>query len=368
VGHVWQPDSIDDARILNQADIGAVKSLAFGEGGNSVIAGGDSRVVLMGLATGKETPLRDSRLAGSVWDVALDDTGTTAVTPSLQGALLFWDDLHGTPKAVAPANPYAPVWSVDVAPLHPDLVVTAHADGWARIWNRQSSGAAPIMQLEFRATDNPQLAAGLVWTARFSHDDRLLVTTGDGTAQIWELQGSNQPRLVTRVTGHAGPVYDARFSPNDELLVTAGDDSTARVWDWRKAPETPLHTLHGHAGRLSSAQFSADGAWILTGGEDGTARVWDPKSGDQVAVLHGHRGAVWTTAFSPAGSNAVITGGEGGKVRLFPMSILGDQDQIAALVRRRIGQRQLTAEECSRYLVAPCPTAVGQTASAVVPE
>jgi WD40 repeat protein len=342
-----------------------VKSLAFGDGGNTAIAGGDSRVVLMGLASGTETLLRDDRLQGSVWDVALDGTGTTAVTPSLHGALLFWNDLHGKPNAVAPRNPYPPAWSVDVDPTEPDLVVTAHTDGLARVWNRGSAGSPPSLQVEFLATDNLQLAAGLVWTARFSHDGRFLVATGDGTARVWELQGTNPPTLVARMTGHAGPVYDARFSPNDDILVTAGDDSTARIWDWRTAPDSPLHTLHGHAGRLSSVQFSPDGAWIVTGGEDGTARVWDVRSGDEVAVLHGHRGAIWTTAFSPTGSNAVITGGEDGQVRLFPMSILGNQDQVAALVRRRIGQRQLTAEECTQYLVVPCPTAAGESTGAV---
>ena len=51
-----------------------------------------------------------------------------------------------------------------------------------------------------------------------------------------------------------------------------------------------------------AASFSPDGARIVTGSGDGTVRIWDAASGEPIAVLAGHLGAVYSAAFSPDGN------------------------------------------------------------------
>jgi WD40 repeat protein len=72
---------------------------------------------------------------------------------------------------------------------------------------------------------------------------------------------------------------------------------------------TPAATvLEGHRGWVYSVAFSPDGKRVVTGSYDNTARVWDLSGPTPAAtVLQGHRGTVWSVAFSPDGKR-VVTG------------------------------------------------------------
>ncbi len=87
------------------------------------------------------------------------------------------------------------------------------------------------------------------------------------------------PRLLPDVVlaGHTGQVWHAAFSPDGSRIVTTSDDGTARLWD---IEGKPLAVLVGHNARASdgrkgvwSAQFSPDGSRIVTAHGD-TARVY----------------------------------------------------------------------------------------------
>ncbi len=60
--------------------------------------------------------------------------------------------------------------------------------------------------------------------------------------------------------------------------------------------------LRGHKDRVSSVAFFARrGRRIVSGSFDRTVRVWDANSGQELAVLCGHEGGVWSVLFSPDG-------------------------------------------------------------------
>jgi hypothetical protein len=66
-------------------------------------------------------------------------------------------------------------------------------------------------------------------------------------------------------------------------------------WHW----VMPREPLKGHRGTVFSAAFSPDGKRIVTGSGDGTARVWDAATGEQIQALEGPRGRVTARRSAP---------------------------------------------------------------------
>jgi WD40 repeat protein len=185
------------------------------------------------------------------------------------------------------------------AALSPDgqSVVTAGADGTARIWEAETSEESLVFQ---RHGDS-------VLSAAFSRDGRLVLTaSADETARVWEAATGDE---VTVFRGHTGRVRSANFSRDGRLVVTAGHDRTARTWEARTGRE--LMAFSGHRREVNSAAFSPDGRRLVTTSSDRTARVWDTATGEQLFVFDRHSDPVLDAAFSPDGRSVVTASGDG---------------------------------------------------------
>jgi WD40 repeat protein/serine/threonine protein kinase len=170
-------------------------------------------------------------------------------------------------------------------------IVTASADGMARIWD-SSTGALLVSMTGH--TDR-------VFDAGYSPDGALIVTgSGDNTARLWD---AHTGTLLQTLSGHTKRVYSARFSPDGRHLVTASWDKSVRVWDVASGGQ--VATLIGHADVVYSASYSGDGSRIVTASQDKTARIWNVRSGSQVRMLEGHGDFVTCAAYSPDGKRIV---------------------------------------------------------------
>jgi WD40 repeat protein len=147
---------------------------------------------------------------------------------------------------------------------------------------------------------------------------RLVSASADGTARIWTIaKGAGAPKqgepalapLVLR--GHTGAVRGVAVTSGD-LIVTGGDDRTVRVFSALdgKSRGAPIET--GHAGPINAVAVSPDGTTILTGSEDRTGRLIARSSGKVVRVVAGHNAPVRSVAFSRNGDRIATADAKGG--------------------------------------------------------
>ena len=190
--------------------------------------------------------------------------------------------------------------SVLFACFSPDgqRVLTASADGTARIWN-WITGEPVGLPLQH----GDQVLFGV-----FSPDGRRVATASqDNTARVWNA-ATGEP--ITPPLEHSGgSVQFAAFSPDGRLLVTTSDNSSARVWDATSGqPQTPPLP---HEQAVVHAAFSPDGRLVATASCDGTARVWDTATGNPAIVPLRHNHAVLRVAFSADGLDLITQCADG---------------------------------------------------------
>ncbi len=175
-----------------------------------------------------------------------------------------------------------------------------------------AAGYSSFEQPFYSATFQHQ---GWVHSAVFSPDGtRILTASGDGTAKLWNLQGT----LLADLNKHKSAVFSAVISPDGTRILTASFDGTAKLWDLQG---TLLADLNKHKRSVYSAMFSPDGTRILTASEDGSTKLWDLQ-GNMLADLNKHNRGVNSAVFSPDGTRILTASKDGtAKVWLTPEAI-----------------------------------------------
>ncbi|MBK7875990.1 MAG: protein kinase [Planctomycetes bacterium] len=253
-----------------------------------------------------------------------------------QKQLLVWEGGHGN--------------QVDISPTS-DRLLTACADGIARVWDPESG-------TELQRLD---AGAGALECGRFSPDGKRVVAACEsGKVLVWSLEERDAEPLV--LAGHVGEAHWADFSPDGATIVTAGRDRVAILWDARTGRE--LRRLTGHTGNASEARFVGEGRFVLTrSGEpvadhttpesDRTARLFDAVTGEQLLVLDGHTDQVRSVA-SSRDLRWIATASTDGTVRVFELS-RGARPELLSTRELRMPGRALSvdiARDGSRLAVA----------------
>ena len=156
-----------------------------------------------------------------------------------------------------------------------------------------------------------------VWSARFSHDWRLLATACyDNTVQIWQFY---EEELLYSLEGHSASASCVAFSCDKSLLASGSHDETIILW--RIGDGSRLYSLKGHRGAITCLGFSPSNEILASGGTDGTIRLWDLSDGSLLVTLAEHTGAVTCLDFSPDGGS-LISGSGDGTVRVWGIPLI----------------------------------------------
>jgi WD40 repeat protein len=137
-----------------------------------------------------------------------------------------------------------------------------------------------------------------IWALTFSPDGtRLASGSEDNVARLWDPATG---ALLATYRGHTSKVLGVAFSPDGERLVTTSADGTVRQWNAGTGREIEP-PYDRHTGEVFTAVYSPDGQWVASAGTDRTIRVWQARGRQDVAILHGHTGAVIRVAFTADG-------------------------------------------------------------------
>jgi WD40 repeat protein len=172
-------------------------------------------------------------------------------------------------------------------------IVTAGADGTARIWDAETGAAALTIHVGTSLTK-----------ASFDATGARVLTSGGQEAAVWSAGHEGPPELVLR--GHTSTVYAASFDEGARRIVTGGADGLAIVWD--AANGQSLRTLVGHTSSVLSATFDPAGTRVVTTSQDGTVRLWDAERG---SLLDSFAHRAGDAVFSTDGARIVSVGDDG---------------------------------------------------------
>jgi len=130
----------------------------------------------------------------------------------------------------------------------------------------------------------------------FSPDSRLIASVYFYDVKIWEVASTI---LLHILKGHEGHVNSVAFSPDGYCLASGSDDKTIKIWD--VAAGQLLYSIDVGS-RVLSVAFSVDGT-LASATEDGQIKIWlsDEKSAHLLDTISGHKGVVYSVAFSPDG-------------------------------------------------------------------
>lgn len=189
--------------------------------------------------------------------------------------------------------------------------ITRQATGLSYRWRiPQTNGMNFLMKVEQPSGDPPEPVrtfTGHSWwvnNACFSPNGKTVVTTSvDNTAKIWDVETGS---LLRTLTGHTNWVRQTEFSPDGQHILTVSDDNTAKIWDagTGKLQQTITDSKWG----ISNASYSPDGQQIITTSADNIAKLVDAANSKVIAVLRGHTHEINDASFSPDGTH-IITGG-----------------------------------------------------------
>ena len=253
--------------------------------------------------------------AGGVLAVALSADGRWVAGGSHDGTVTLWE---ATPASGPPERPVATLQgrrasAIRCLALSGDgrLVAGGCQDGSLALWETAPASGSPGRPLA-----TLEGYTGAIRGVALSADGRLAAGSRlDGTVTLWEVAPSGGPpgRSLATLQGHASAVRCVALSGDGRLAAGGCQDGSLALWEVAPASGSPwrlLATLRGHSGMVWSVALSGDGRLLASGGEDGTVRLWDttptsgypvPGSGQALAILQGHAGAVWGVALSGDG-------------------------------------------------------------------
>nr|BFE57367.1 hypothetical protein GCM10020063_018930 [Dactylosporangium thailandense] len=227
----------------------------------------------------------------AVLDVAASFDGALLVTASADGTAKLWSTRTGEALWTATQNGVVPCCAI--AP-NGRWCVTGTDDGDVIV--RDAGTGMPMQQLSasFRRITSVAIAPDMSW----------IVTAADSRARIWDVATGE---CLATLTDHEDEVYLAVVSSDGRWLATACADGRVRLWDAETWELRHVFNVFPATSRFSATvgrrgatlAIANDCSWLLTGSSEGTVSMWDLTGGTGKEIATHHVSTINTCAISP---------------------------------------------------------------------
>ncbi len=195
---------------------------------------------------------------------------------------------------------------------------------------------AAIILISLRVKNDKLKTVGL----SFSPDGKFLLSAhNENGLYLWDVETKKKVKII-----EGASITCAVYSP-DGRLALAGNSINGSITLRSIATGEALATLSGHTGAVNSIAFSKDGKLAVSGSSDKTLKLWDVTNRCEIAAYPGHDGGVTSVAFSPDG-RYVLSGSLDGTLKFWETN---SGKEMLTIVAHTFGIRSVAISPNGRF-------------------
>ena len=145
-----------------------------------------------------------------------------------------------------------------------------------------------------------------------------MIAVGSKDGAIYQVNLSTGDVHPAKAKVHHLPVRALCYSRDGSRLFTASDDGLATCLTTEAGEKVGV--FKGHLSWVLG--IACSDSFVATASADRRVRVWDPETRECLNTFEAHAGQAFSVAFNPTG-NYLASGGAGGEIQLFNVSITG---------------------------------------------
>lgn len=288
---LWDPE---DGKLIKEIEAhdGAVKAVVLSWDGKYLATGGaDKKVKLWNPADGKLIKSIDAHDA-PVTTLWFSLNNQKLFTGSEDKKVKIWNVADGKNEASVDAHDSTVLGVI----TPPQMILTAGADGYIKIWDEMGN---KLMELE-----HPGLRSFAV-----NFTEATLYTADKEGGIKWWTQASGNGDF----DGTQGAAITAMANtPDGKMLLTGGANGVIKVWD-TDSKKMVAEVGEAHKGGVSAITVSPDGQSVITAGADKKVKVWSAKGKLLKTIENAHEGGITGIVYIPGKKDAEKAKADGGK-------------------------------------------------------